>query len=70
MILTGEADAATVDCVALTAYKLAFPEHADCFLRVKSLGPMPIYPVLFNSRLPSKPLYCCWVIRFELNRFH
>ena len=59
MVAEREVDAATVDSVALEAYKLAHPQHAHCFHRLLSLGPLPIYPIVFNTRLPGKsaPIY-------------
>ena len=54
MILNGRADAAAIDSNAMTGFKLEHPEHADSFHTVMTLGPCPIYPIVFNSRLPGE----------------
>ena len=54
MILDGRAEAAAVDSITLAGFFAERPELTDCFHVVKSLGPHPVYALVFNSRLPGK----------------
>ena len=60
MVLDGRADATAVDSIALTGFIAENAEFTDCFHVVKSLGPHPVYAIVFNSRLsgcyPPPPL--------------
>ncbi|XP_022341000.2 putative ABC transporter phosphonate/phosphite binding protein PhnD2 [Crassostrea virginica] len=51
MILDNKADVAAIDSNVLKFYLEQNPADQDNLSVVTSLGPMPIYPVVFNSRL-------------------
>ena len=54
MILDNKADVAAIDSNVLKFYFQQNPADQDNLSVVTSLGPMPIYPVVFNSRLSGK----------------
>ena len=54
MVLDGRADATAVDSIVLTGFIAENPEFTDSFHVVKSLGPLPVYAIVFNSRLSGK----------------
>lgn len=54
MVLDRKADVAAIDSNALQYYLLEHPEFKDSIRVLTSFGPMPIYPVVFNSRLPAE----------------
>ncbi|KAI8782841.1 hypothetical protein BgiMline_027779 [Biomphalaria glabrata] len=45
--------AAAVDSVVLAGYLKDHEDHADVFTSIETLGPLPIYPCVFNSQLPE-----------------
>ena len=54
MVLDRKADFAAIDSNSLQYYLLEHPEVKKNLKVLTSFGPMPIYPVVFNSRLPGK----------------
>ncbi|KAH9515086.1 hypothetical protein Btru_019165 [Bulinus truncatus] len=44
--------AAAVDSVVLAGYLKEHEDHVDSFTSIQTLGPLPIYPCLFNASLP------------------
>lgn len=53
MVLDRKADFAAIDSNSLQYYLLEHPEVKKNLKVLTSFGPMPIYPVVFNSRLPA-----------------
>lgn len=53
MVLNKMADVASVDSNVLHYFLKHNPQHKDSLNVIKSFGPMPVYPVVFNSRLPG-----------------
>ena len=51
MILDKKADAAAIDSNALQSFLHIHPEYKDKLAILTSFGPMPIYPIVFNSRM-------------------
>lgn len=56
MILDNKADVAAIDSNVLKFYLQQNPRDEENLSTVTSLGPMPIYPIVFNSRLSGKPV--------------
>lgn len=56
MILDNKADVAAIDSNVLKFYLQQNPQDEENLSTVTSLGPMPIYPIVFNSRLSGKPV--------------
>lgn len=54
MILDNQADVAAIDSNVLKFYLQQNPQDEENLTTVTSLGPMPIYPIVFNSRLSGK----------------
>ncbi|XP_059149134.1 uncharacterized protein LOC131936243 [Physella acuta] len=54
MVRDFRVEAAAVDSTVLAGYLLEHEDHHDKFTSVESLGPLPIYPFLFNSRLSAR----------------
>lgn len=54
MILDNKADVAAIDSNVLKFYLQQNPQDEENLSTVTSLGPMPIYPIVFNSRLSGK----------------
>lgn len=54
MILDNKADVAAIDSNVLKFYLQQNPQDEENLTTVTSLGPMPIYPIVFNSRLSGK----------------
>ncbi|ESO97728.1 hypothetical protein LOTGIDRAFT_208867 [Lottia gigantea] len=54
MVLDGTVDAAAIDSNTLSAYLKSHPHLKDRITIITSFGPMPVYPVVFNSRLPGE----------------
>lgn len=46
--------ASGVDSIVLTEYLREHPEDANKITRIASLGPLPVFPLLFNSKLSDK----------------
>ncbi|XP_033747530.1 uncharacterized protein LOC117332650 [Pecten maximus] len=53
MVLNKTALSASVDSTILHNYLQQNPQHKENLTVLKSFGPLPIYPVVFNSRLPD-----------------
>lgn len=53
MILDNKADVAAIDSNVLKFYLQQNPQDEENLSTVTSLGPMPIYPIVFNSRLSA-----------------
>ncbi|XP_076472936.1 uncharacterized protein LOC143302239 [Babylonia areolata] len=53
LVLSGQVDVASVNSVALASFKTENPQLADHLTVIKSLGPLPMYAAVFNTRLPS-----------------
>ena len=51
MILSGTVDAAAIDSNVLRQWYLDHPSHQEELHTVTSLGPLPIQPIIFNTRL-------------------
>ncbi|GFO40296.1 phosphonates-binding periplasmic protein [Plakobranchus ocellatus] len=45
--------AAAVDSAVLAGYLQEHEEDKEKFVSLASLGPLPIFPILFNDRLPG-----------------
>lgn len=54
MILDNKADVAAIDSNVLKFYLQQNPQDKENLSTVTSLGPMPIYPIVFNSQLSGK----------------
>ncbi|XP_046380525.2 uncharacterized protein LOC124151886 [Haliotis rufescens] len=54
MVLNSTVDGAAIDSNTLQTFAERFPEKRKKLAVVTSLGPMPIYPVVFNSRLSAE----------------
>ncbi|KAK7087184.1 uncharacterized protein [Littorina saxatilis] len=54
LILNGRADAAAIDSNTISGYKMEHPEKMERLHTIMSLGPMPIYPIVFNNRLSAE----------------
>ncbi|XP_025089947.1 uncharacterized protein LOC112561596 isoform X2 [Pomacea canaliculata] len=54
MILDHTVDAAAIDSNTWAVYQRQFPERASNLVKLTSFGPMPVYPMVFNSRLQAK----------------
>lgn len=54
MILDNKADVAAIDSNVLKFYLQQNPRDEENLSTVTSLGPMPVYPIVFNSRLSGK----------------
>ncbi|KAK6184478.1 hypothetical protein SNE40_006946 [Patella caerulea] len=54
MVLDHTVDAAAIDSNTLTAYFRNKPHMKDRLTTITSFGPLPIYPIVFNSRLPGE----------------
>lgn len=66
MILDHTVDAAAIDSNTWAAYQRQFPERASSLVKLTSFGPMPVYPMVFNSRLQGmwNRVYIIWIIYF------
>ncbi|XP_069135816.1 uncharacterized protein [Argopecten irradians] len=53
MVLNKTASSAAVDSTVLYNYLQQNPQHKENITVLKSFGPLPIYPVVFNSQLPD-----------------
>lgn len=53
-VLDSRSDVAAVDSNVLAGFLLQHPHLKDNLTVISSLGPLPIYPVVFNNRLPDK----------------
>lgn len=53
MILDNKAEVAAIDSNVLKFYLQQNPQDEENLTTVTSLGPMPIYPIVFNSRLSA-----------------
>ncbi|OWF40959.1 uncharacterized protein LOC110463096 [Mizuhopecten yessoensis] len=53
MVLNKTAASAAVDSTVLYNYLQQNPKYKENITILKSFGPLPIYPVVFNSRLPD-----------------
>ncbi|XP_060071005.1 uncharacterized protein LOC132550920 [Ylistrum balloti] len=53
MVLNKTAESAAVDSTVLYNYLKQNPQHHEKITVLKSFGPLPIYPVVLNSRLPD-----------------
>ena len=53
-VLDGRVEVASIDSNALKGYFLQHPEKQADLKVLLSLGPLPTYPIVFNSRLPGK----------------
>jgi len=56
-VIESRTDLASPDSVALAGFLQAYPNFKDDLHVISSLGPLPIYPIVLNSRLPGKCLY-------------
>ncbi|GFR74985.1 ABC transporter glutamine-binding protein GlnH [Elysia marginata] len=54
MVRDATVEAAAVDSAVLAGYLQEHEEDRDTFVSLASLGPLPIFPFLFNDRLPGK----------------
>ena len=50
-LLAFSSEATCIDSNSLAAYKQKFPERSENLHVMASLGPMPAYPIVFNSKL-------------------
>ena len=53
MVRDATVEAAAVDSAVLAGYLQEHEEDKDNFISLASLGPLPIFPFLFNDRLPG-----------------
>ncbi|KAL8619139.1 hypothetical protein ACOMHN_019411 [Nucella lapillus] len=53
MLQNGQVDVASVSSVVMAAYRISHPQRAEGLSVLCSLGPFPIYTIVFNSRLPT-----------------
>lgn len=53
MVVDKTVDTAAVDSTVLASYLRQNPKQKDAVTVLKSFGPLPIYPVVFNTRLPD-----------------
>lgn len=54
MLLSRQVDVASVNSVVMSAFKMDNPKQAEELHTLKSLGPFPIYSIVFNKRLPAE----------------
>lgn len=54
MVRDATVEAAAVDSAVLAGYLQEHVEDKESFVSLASLGPLPIFPFLFNDRLPDK----------------
>lgn len=57
MVRDFRVEAAAVDSTVLAGYLQEHEDHQEKFTSVESLGPLPIYPFLFNSRLSGMQFF-------------
>lgn len=53
MVLQNRADVAAIDSIALQGFMQQRPEVQNDIFVLQSLGPLPIQPIMINSRLPG-----------------
>ena len=51
MVVKGIVDTAAIDCNVLCLYLKEHPEYRDQIHTVCTLGPVPIQPIVINSRM-------------------
>ena len=61
-VLDSRADVAAVDCNALHGFLRQHPNHADDITVINSFGPLPTYPIVFNSKMPGESRVYCEII--------
>lgn len=53
MILDKKVDTAAIDSNVLRSFLKVHPEYKEKLTVLTSFGPMPIYPIVFNARMPG-----------------